>query len=206
MRRARLAVTSLDQMIWFERLEDMTTQDLIDRFLHRSEPSFKMLAGIAWHKVLETQRLVGAITMDGIDFSVDFDGEVEMPQIKELRGQKDYQIDDILVTLAGRCDGISGNRIIDHKTSFNPSIETHMESYQWRAYLDIFNAQSFTYYVYHAKQDRLGVIRIVDVNSYTFYRYPGMEKDIERGIRDVLEFMKEHIPQKIQESIPWQTK
>jgi len=198
MLKTRLSVTALDQMIWFHRIEDMTTQELRDRLLGLSPPNDKMKIGIAWHKALETSSLLGEIIIDGITFSVDTDAEVEMPQIMEMRGTKFYQIDDVLVTLSGRCDGISGTTLIDHKLTFNPSVESYFESFQWRAYLDIFHGDKFTYYIYHAKQDKEGVVRIIDVQEISFYRYPDMIKDVESGIRDLLGFIKNHVPEKLE--------
>ncbi|MFH1641457.1 MAG: hypothetical protein ABIC04_01000 [Nanoarchaeota archaeon] len=201
MKSVTLHVTDLDSYAWYLKLQSISDMEMKGRLL-RTEPSNeKMRIGTAWHSVMEdaTSGQINKVEKNGYAFSVDCDCKIILPQICEVRAKKDYLIDGIggiNVTLSGKTDGISGNKITDHKLTFNPHPENYFEAYQWRTYLDIFNADSFEYIIYTAKQ-KDAEITIKEVSMMTFYRYPGMEKDIERGIRDLLGFIKERVPEMI---------
>lgn len=194
MKHVKFHVTDLDSILWFNRLEDMTTKELIDRLMRKSSPNESMLAGTAWHSILENPpEEIGEIEKDGFDFKVTCDCEIIMPQIREIRASKKYEVDGFSVTLTGGCDGITGNEVSDHKLSFNPNPDTYFTSYQWKAYLDIYQADIFNYIIYHAKE-KDGAIEICDVSKLTMYSYPGMETDLVDGIRNLLNFAKDHMP------------
>lgn len=194
-------VTQLDQLIWFRRLEDMTVDELAARLMGRPEPSRQMEAGTAWHSVLENppSEPLSAITCNGFHFVIECDAEITLPQVREIRAARAYQVGGVEVRLSGGCDGISGNVVTDHKLTARPDPENYLNSYQWRAYLDIFGADVFEYILYAAKDDG-DVIRIRDVAPFRFYRYPGMSDDLMRGIRDYVEFCRDYLPEKLQEA------
>lgn len=193
-------VTDLDQYSWYLRLEDMTPEDLAKRLRHDSPPNDKMAMGTAWHSVLENPPdSIDKVDMDGYTFLVDCEKSIILPQVREIRANKTYHVDGFDVTLTGKVDGITGNTITDHKLSFRPDLENYFDSYQWRAYLDIFNADRFNYYVYHAKEPAEGSkkITITDVSGMSLYRYPDMIKDLEKGISDLLFFVRMYMPERI---------
>lgn len=190
--------TDLDQLIWFRRMEDMTTAELIQRLKHESPPNEKMLAGTAFHAILENPPgdTLDEVEMNGIKFRFDCDATIHLPQVREIRANKNYQVDGRTITLSGGTDGIDGNTVYDHKLTFRPAPENYFDSFQWRAYLSIYGADKFVYYLYHGKEDD-GVIRIVDVSELPMYRYPGMEEDLIGGIRDLVQFMESNAPEMI---------
>ena len=198
MSSVTLHVTDLDSFAWYLKLNSVSDEQMKRQLLRREPANERMNIGTAWHSVMEeisSDQILEA-EKNGYVFRVDCDCEVILPQIYEIRAKKDYDIDGYTVTLSGKTDGISGNKITDHKLTFNPHPENYFEAYQWRAYLDIFNADSFEYIIYAAKQNGRK-ITIYDVDKMTMYRYPGMEKDIEKGIRDLLGFIKERVPEMI---------
>lgn len=191
-------VTDLDQLTWYHRIESMTAEDLASRLRREAPANESMLIGTAWHSVLEDPpEKIEFIEKNGYNFQIDCDAEISLPQIKEIRADKQYDIDGYKVSLSGGCDGITGNTVYDHKLTFKPNPENYFDSYQWRAYLDIFEADKFIYYPYHAKQDDDGLIRIVDVSEMPLYRYPDMETDLKTGIRNLLSFCREYMPEKL---------
>lgn len=193
-------VTDLDQYSWYLKLEDMSPDDLATRLRHDSPANDKMLMGTAWHAVLENPPdTIDKIERNGFTFSVECDKTIILPQVREIRANKTYRVDGFDVTLTGKVDGIDGNLVTDHKLSFRPDLENYFGSYQWRAYLDIFNADRFNYYVYHGKEPAEGSkdITISDVSGMSLYRYPGMEKDLEKGISDLLFFVRMYMPEMI---------
>lgn len=195
-------VTDLDSIIWYKKIETMTAEDLRKRLLRLEPPNEKMMAGTAWHKIMEDaddgMELSQAVC-DGFQFDIKLDRDIEisMSDICEVRAKKDYRIDGYTITLTGKCDGITGNEITDHKLTFRPNPESYLESYQWRAYLDIFEADIFKYRIYSAREKDKH-ITIYNISTMDLYRYPGMEDDIKSGIRDLLEFVKEFVPEKLQ--------
>lgn len=192
-------VTDLDSLVWFKRIEDMTTAELVARLRRESAPNDKMLIGTAFHKMLENPPdELNEVTQDGFTFRIDCDAEIILPQVREIRATKEYHIGGLDVTLTGGCDGITGTKVYDHKLTFRPEPENYFQSYQWRAYLDIYNADSFTYYLYHAIEDG-DKISIKEVSQLDMYRYPGMVEDLEDGILEMVEFAREHLPEKIEQ-------
>lgn len=193
-----LHVTDLDSLVWYRRIEDMTKEEMIARLLRTSKPEGKMLIGTAWHKVMENPPdVIDSIEQDGFVFNVDCDATINIPQVREIRATKIYNVDGMQVRLTGGCDGITGNMVKDHKLSFNPNPESYFDSFQWRAYLDIYSADVFEYILYHAAGEG-NEITIKDVYRFNMYRYPGMIEDLERGIYDLLQFIKSNVPQMIQ--------
>ena len=196
----RVHVTDLDQLLWFRRIESMTTEELISRLRRESPPNRAMAMGTAWHAILENppdDELL-AVERDGFNFLIECDADIELPQIREIRAEKTYVVDGVSVTLTGGCDGITGNVVTDHKLTARPDPEKYLDSYQWRAYLDIYGADVFEYILYHAS-DKDDQVIIRDVVPFRFYRYPGMASDLEAGIRDFVEFAKAHLPERFEQ-------
>jgi hypothetical protein len=192
-----LHVTDLDGWVWFKRIESMSIEDMRGRLLRTEPPNEKMKMGTAFHSVLENPPdEIDIIEKDGYTFKIDCDAEIMLPQIREVRQTKTYSVSGADVTLTGKTDGITGNKVIDHKLTFNPNPETYFDSYQWRAYLDIYNADVFEYYIYSAKEKK-GVVTICDVSTMPMYRYPAMVDDLVGGIAELLEFIRNHVPEMI---------
>jgi hypothetical protein len=199
MKQLTLHTTDLDSWVWFNRLEDMQVSEMVGRLLRTEPPNRKMLMGTAWHSVMENPpEQFSEIEMNGFKFVIECDAEIILPQCREIRACKTYQIGDIEVKTTGKCDGITGNEIADHKLTFNSKPENYFESRQWRSYMDIFNADIFKYIIYSAKErPEDGAIVIHDISTMDVYRYPEMIDDLKRTISDLVEFIKVHVPQMI---------
>lgn len=192
-----LHVTDLDQLVWYNRIESKTSDDLIESLLRTSEPNEQMLMGTAWHSILEDPPdEIDTIENGGFTFRVDFDGEIVLPQIREIRATKTYLVDGVEVTLTGGCDGVTATKVTDHKLTFKPNPGNYFGSYQWRAYLDIYDANVFEYLIYPAVKNG-GVVVIKDVISLKMYRYPQMIDDLVYGIQELLWFIRTHVPEMI---------
>lgn len=188
-------VTSLDSLIWFNKLEDMTLDEMRSRLLRTGEANEKMAMGTAWHSILENPPdELSTIEKDGYKFIIECDAEITLPQTREIRATKKYLIDGEEIILSGGCDGITGVKITDHKLTFRENLETYFDSYQWRAYLDIFNASVFEYWLYSATQKGNEII-INNISSIKMYRYPEMVKDLEEGIYNLVQFIKRYVPE-----------
>lgn len=196
MNHLRAYVTDLDQLMWYRRIEDMTLDEICSRLRHESTPNRAMEMGTAWHSVLENPPSdeIEVVKQDGFVFMVETDAEIELPQVREIRTEKTYAVDGVLLTLSGRVDGITGNKITDHKLTARPDPEGYQNSYQWKAYLDMFEADQFEYILYHGTE-RDSVVTIRDISPFRMYRYPGMADDLLAGIRDYVGFVRRWLPE-----------
>jgi len=197
MKRLTLHCTDLDGWSWFNKLDSMTTEEMVGRLLRTEPPRPEMEAGTAWHSVLEDPPdEISTVERNGFTFDVTCGGIIVLPQVREVRAKKVYMVDGVEVTLTGKVDGIDGNKIEDHKLTFRPNPETYMDAYQWRAYLDIFNADVFEYLIYSAKMDG-NTITVYDFSPMKVYRYPEMVDDLMTGMRELVGFVKQCVPQMI---------
>ena len=73
---------------------------------------------------------------------------------------------------------MTGKRIADYKLIIDHQVEgeTYMDSYQWRFYLDIFNADVFDYFIFQAHEVGANILHIEDVHRITQYRYPDLRE------------------------------
>ena len=195
----RVSVTELDQLIWFRKLESMTTEDLIARLRREEPPNRAMAMGTAWHAVLEEppEDEILMVSRDGFTFIVETEASITLPQVREIRAEKTYIVDGLPVTLTGGCDGISGNVVYDHKLTDRPNPEKYFDSFQWRAYLDIFGADTFRYVLWHAL-DKKDTVIIRDVSEFPIYRYPTMRDDLMVGLHDFVHFARQYLPERFE--------
>jgi len=124
-----------------------------------------------------------------IIFVFDCDFQLPIPQFREQRRFKDYG--ELRVT--GKTDALTGKRMADYKLIIDHQVEgeQYMDSYQWRFYLDIFDADVFDYFIFQAEEvgasvqaempgrttGLANILRIKDVHKITMYRYPDLHQD-----------------------------
>jgi hypothetical protein len=114
-------------------------------------------------------------------------------------------------------DVIEGLRVEDHKTTASFQPERYLEGYQWRMYLDIFEATHFRWNVFEIKEvdeppplpsliDADGASLLADpfalgpfcyevVSQHPLeqYRYPTMANDVQRLVERFARFVREYI-------------
>lgn len=199
----RLSVTELDSFRHWENDEPwMTTEKLIEQLSGRGEATDKMRAGSAFHAQLESlqdHEYLDSFSRDGFDFDIQLNGELFLPQILEVKTEMKFRFDDLEVTLVGKADAIYGKKIWDHKLSEQFDAEKYADSLQWRAYLLMFDADSFTYNVFTWK-DKKGVIAVNELHQFTVYRYEGIEKDVRDAVRLTSLFIKGSVPQRLNDA------
>lgn len=197
----RVSVSDLDALRYFLTNEDAELEPLLAQLRRESEPTPAMRAGTALHTALEisTPGEYGDLTADGYTFVFDIDGEVDLPEIREVKESRDYLVNRCVVTLVGKVDALHGRRVDDHKFTSRYDGERFMGSYQWRAYLDIFDADEFRWNVFEARPDKDDAKRFIirDIHRLTMHRYPGMREDLERELARFVDFARQHLPEKI---------
>ena len=93
-----------------------------------------------------------------------------------------------------RADYLNPFGVADVKTRTKaPLIDTYLEKYQWRCYLECFGRKRFTWQIYQlAKDRRTAIYRLKELHLMNQYAYPGMRADIERTLNQCAGFCDQH--------------
>lgn len=167
--------------------DEAELSELVQRVTGEFPATEAMQAGTAFHKALElaSDGITDTLEADGYQFFVDCDVTLEIAAIREIRASKTYMVDGLPFTVSGQLDAIDGKRIDDHKTTGRFDPERYLDGYQWRLYLDIFDADVFRWNVFEIKNDAdvLPAGRVWAVTSahrLEQHRYPGLSDDCQR--------------------------
>lgn len=210
----RISASDLEGFRYWKGREDSSLEELIARLSHAEPPTRQMEAGRAFAKLMETASdgVVDIATVDGwtFDFS-DLDAAplVRAPY-REIKGEKVYATPHGPVTLVCKTDGLDGRRIHDQKLTERWDAEKYLDSLQWRAYLDIFDAHAFVYDVFVGRyargfyggndydsplpDDPQQCVNVVEYHPMTFYRYPNLAADVERAVSELAGVIKQYVP------------
>ena len=202
--RLKISVTDLDQLLWYDRIEDMSLEQLVDRFKPTAEPSPAMALGTSFHAALEEAaarpQAVDHITApDGTTFDLSqVDGDIPWVQVPEFFLLRFMTLPDgTPVRIGGKVDGATGLELVDHKLTGKWSgPETYFDSYQWRLYLWLTGFRSFRYNVFvkSKKPGKDGAVQVTAVHPIQCYRYPGIEADCLTGLSRFAAFATAHLP------------
>jgi hypothetical protein len=164
-----------------------------------SESTEAMSRGTAFHAALEKvmEGEYQTVEAHGYTFAFTCDAELYLPKTREIRKAKDYG--GIIVT--GQCDGIEGRTIIDHKTVQQFDAEYHLDGWQHKFYLDIFEADRFDWHIWEVSEidgpksgevcSSDGAEKYYEVYAHhllTQYRYPALEDDCRKLALEFLDF------------------
>lgn len=179
--------------------EDATLEDILSRLSGGFPATPAMLAGTAFHKALEhaVEGSVEVIEADGYQFGFDADLSLVLPTVREIRAGKTWTVDGKSITVSGQLDGITGNRIEDHKTTARYDPERYLTGYQWRLYLSIFEARTFRWNIFEIKEDGHPLDWLVTAyHRLEQHRYPGLEIDCTVLVEDFARFVRQHMPER----------
>ena len=195
MNRLRVSASDLDAFRRFKASEDIHLADLLAQLRRELPPTPAMLAGTALHKALELASFgeFEALEANGHRFLFADDVEIALPDIREMKVTADRQIGDVLVTLVGMVDAVHGRSVTDHKFTARFDPERFLNSYQWRVYLDLFDADHFEWIVYEAKEVDDLTFLVTDIHRLSAHRYPTMAADIDRELYAFVDFAKAHL-------------
>lgn len=161
--------------------------------IRSNEETETMRKGTAFHKALENIRdgFEGAEIRSGeyrFVFTVDI--TISLPHTRELRRGKDYGG----IIVSGQADGLGAKQIIDHKSTARFDAEKYLEGQQWRYYLDIFEADQFTWYAWEMKEIDAKVYEVFGFHQLSQYRYPELERDCRELALDFKRFADRYLP------------
>lgn len=199
METLRLSVTDIDALRRYRADEEAELETFLRDLRREDGPTPSMIAGTALHKALEfaTPGEFGTLSADGHTFDMQCDGEVEIADIRETKGTMDITVDGCVVTLVGKVDALHGRRVDDHKFTTRYDGERFMDSWQWRCYLAIFNADEFRWNIFEARETDPKSYVVNHLHRLTMYRYPGMMDDVVREVGEFVRFAREHLPERI---------
>jgi len=196
----RVSASDLDAFRYFMNNEEAELSDLLAQLRRETPPTQSMLAGTALHYALEHSKAgsFDKLEANGFTFDLNFDAELDLPDIREVKATKDIKIDDCLVTLVGKVDAIHGRRVDDHKFTSRYDAERFLGSYQWRIYLDVFDADEFRWNVFEGRPDTKDPQHYIINNMHPLkmHRYPGMPDDIKRALSAFVAFARAHMPER----------
>jgi hypothetical protein len=198
----RVSASDIDAFRYYLANDDAELADLLAQLRHETPPTEAMRVGTALHTALEMVRDgdYSELASGGYTFAFAIDGEIDLPEIREIKAIKDYIVDDCIVTLVGKVDAIHGKRVDDHKFTSRYDAERFMGSMQWRIYLDVFDADEFRWNVFEGREDSDDPGRryvITALHQLVEHRYPGMRDDIERELRRFVEFTRRFLPERV---------
>lgn len=177
--------------------EEADLEALLSRLRGETEPSQAMLAGTAFHALLECASVGDEITdaeQGGFRFVVEVDADIALAPIREVRANKLYSPG---ITISGQLDVLDGHRIEDHKTTGRFDPDRYLDGYQWRYYLDIFGADVFRWNVFEMREIEPKVYLIHQFHRLEQHRYPGLHADCQRLAEDLHGFAAEHMPERL---------
>lgn len=198
----RVSATDIDAFRRYRDNEDAELGPLLAQLRRELPPTEPMIAGRAFHKALELSEPgeVGVFMAEGYRFDIDVDCEIDIPEVRELKATREYQIDGEVVTVVGVIDAACGKRIDDHKTTERFDPERFLHSYQWRIYLEIFGADEFRWNVFEWYDKGPKHYVVHHVHPLRMFRYPGMAEDVEIELRKFLDFARTHLPERFMEA------
>lgn len=171
---------------------DATPEDLVAR-LTNFQPTEKMEAGTAFHKVLELAQPgeYEEVSALGHTFILP-DAEIALPSVRELRCFGTFGP----LRVTGQVDALYGTRVEDHKTTAQFNADGYLEGCQWRFYLDLFGADVFRWNVFEIwpHKTRPMTYHVAEPQTLEQCRYPGMHDDCMALAADFYDFATKHMP------------
>lgn len=166
----------------YARWKQQEADDLgwLERNIFYSESNEAMSRGTAFHSALETamEGEYQTVEAQGYTFAFTCEAELYLPKTREIRRGKDYGG----IIVSGQCDGLEGTTIIDHKTVSQFDAEYHLEGWQHRFYLDIFDADRFDWHIWEVGEMKNDpkAYEVYAHHLLTQYRYPALDEDCRR--------------------------
>jgi hypothetical protein len=183
----RVSVSNLDLYRIYREDEDYPLSVFLKQLRGEGERTPGMERGYAFAKAMELAAFgeSSILTAEGHSFGFTCDVEIEAWPRREEKREKDYG--GVIVT--ARCDRVFGRIVADDKTTENYDVEGYIDRFQWRYYLDLWEADEFRWHVWEVKQ--LTNPREWEVYAHHLlkqYRYKELEADCRELAQDFAEF------------------
>jgi len=189
----RFSVSKAEAFRQWRENEDAELEPLLATLRGEMQPTEPMLAGTALHKALETacEGERDTLSADGYEFVITADINLALPKCREIFATKDYGP----IVISSRVDVLDGKCVEDHKTTSRFDPERFLAGFQWRFYLDIFEADLFRWNVFEMRELKPKVYEVFNFHRLEQYRYPALAMDCRDLATDLAEFVREYLPE-----------
>jgi len=189
----RFSVSKAEAFRKWRENEDAELEPLLKTLRGEDQPTEPMLAGTALHKALETagEGERDTLSEDGYEFVITADINLALPKCREVFATKDYGP----IVISSRVDVLDGKCVEDHKTTSRFDPERFLAGFQWRFYLDIFEADLFRWNVFEMRELKPKVYEVFNFHRLEQYRYPALAMDCRDLATDLAEFVREYLPE-----------
>lgn len=204
----RLRVSMLDAWVAFvepEREEfEVETEDFVAQLKREAPPNEAMLAGTAFHALLERLSEGEQVDAEGVEhggflFRFDADYDLHLPAMREHETPPMvFETPVGPASLQGRVDNRDGWTVTDYKLTGRFDAERYGRSLQWRAYLLLTGCRRFRYLAFENKRKGSDVW-IHAVHELDFWSYPEMREDVARRVCELAEFVAVHVPEMVEQ-------
>lgn len=176
--------------------DKITLEQLRTQLLRLEPPSPLMAIGTAFHELLQADEITAEQCEPYFEYS----------DIKEARGKIDYRCkafefklrkpmrtnDGEPVMVTGVADQLLPLGVVEYKTRFSPfTLESYVDSMQWRMYCELFDVDNVTYKVWELKRDEAtNKCLVKSYNEFTMYVTPNNKLDLMNYITDFVNLLK----------------
>lgn len=192
----RLSVTVVEAFrLWRDTGDWMAMADLEATIKRTTVANEKMLRGSAFHSVLERPvrvEAMGETYYEANGYRFAGEGMDRVLALLPLDRVSEPKIEVVIdgITLVGKADALHGVVGYEGKCSERVDVENYFDSFQWRAYLRMFNLQSVVYLLAQGRDAGGGFIVIDSVLPMTLYRYPKLNDDVRRLMLECADFIE----------------
>jgi hypothetical protein len=190
----RISATTLEAFRLYLTEDWMDEDALLDTIKGVFVPTPAMLAGRAYHSVLETPetyRVPNGYLCDGYQFDdatmqpmldiIDRRGVFEVKTTKELED----------VTLVAQADQLCGAHLHEFKTTGYFDIEKYTTSMQWRVMALLFEPLAIHYHVASLDDHGNGVVTLrTPPDHFSLYPYAELANDVRALLRECVEYVR----------------
>lgn len=192
----RVSVSDIECYRRYRDNEAVTLEECLSQLRRERPATPAMAAGSALHKLLENAKYGDEFLyadQDGFHFYFGCEVDLEMGEVRELKGEIELETPSGPVTLVGVVDAVD-RAITDYKLTGRFDGERYAESYQWRCYLMMFGFDRFDYKVFVGQESTDGEQwTIREYHELPVYRYPGMEQDVYREVAEFAAFSLQYL-------------
>ena len=187
----RISVTQLDGFQYFLN-SDLSEADYIQR-LSTFEDNRPMKIGRGFESIITSEPnqydKFGHYEIDGIKYSNQLI-QKGFDRLKDLNAVKQVKIVSEVagVNLVGVADLLYGNIIADIKTTANYSFAKYYDSWQWKAYLTLFELDIFKYFVFEINDS--DIVELKEFHLVNCFRYALMESELNVLVSEFKDFIQ----------------
>ena len=193
----RLSVTTVEAFrLWRDTGDWMALEDLEATIRKDQPPNENMLRGSAFHDVIERPAATAETGLEGTQYRSGeyvFGGEgmarvlALLPKGRVAECKATWTFGGI--TISGKADALHALDAYEAKCTAKLDVEKYFDSFQWRAYVVMFNVQR-VHYILGQHYDNGGRHVVIEhVLPMTLYRYPNVEDDVKRTASECAEFI-----------------